>query len=150
MRLHGRGLLTERRRCVRGLLEHARGAADREYRAGEARMRIRQRMFLWSNARHRGAKAGCVTLLLLAAGNNEDRVTKTVDVGEVEPSLSDLLCLTREGVEVLLVVNNTPLARVVPTTPEVPMRVAGLHPGAIRTSDDFNAPLPDDFWLGAV
>jgi hypothetical protein len=25
-------------------------------------------------------------------------------------------------------------------------RVAGLHPGAIWTSDDFDEPLPDDFW----
>jgi len=28
-------------------------------------------------------------------------------------------------------------------------RVLGLHPGSIWTSDDFNAPLPDEFWLGA-
>jgi len=27
-------------------------------------------------------------------------------------------------------------------------RVAGLHPGAIWTSDDFDDPLPDEFWLG--
>jgi hypothetical protein len=25
-------------------------------------------------------------------------------------------------------------------------RVAGLHPGAIWTRDDFDEPLPDDFW----
>lgn len=27
-------------------------------------------------------------------------------------------------------------------------RVAGLHPGAIVMSPDFDAPLPDEFWLG--
>jgi 5-methylthioadenosine/S-adenosylhomocysteine deaminase len=27
-------------------------------------------------------------------------------------------------------------------------RVADLHPGAIAISDDFDAPLPDAFWLG--
>ena len=77
-------------------------------------------------------------------------VTKTVDVGEVEPALSDLLRLAREGVEVLLAENNTPLTRLVPATPVAPehvpglhlsarRRVPGLHLGAIRTSDDFDA-----------
>ena len=27
-------------------------------------------------------------------------------------------------------------------------RVMGLHPGSMRMSDDFDAPLPDEFWLG--
>jgi Protein of unknown function (DUF2281) len=27
-------------------------------------------------------------------------------------------------------------------------RVAGLHDGQIWISDDFNDPLPDEFWLG--
>jgi hypothetical protein len=27
-------------------------------------------------------------------------------------------------------------------------RVAELHPGAIEMSEDFDAPLPDTFWLG--
>lgn len=27
-------------------------------------------------------------------------------------------------------------------------RIAGLHAGEIWTSDDFDDPLPDEFWLG--
>lgn len=27
-------------------------------------------------------------------------------------------------------------------------RILGLHPGAIWTSEDFDDPLPDEFWLG--
>jgi len=27
-------------------------------------------------------------------------------------------------------------------------RIAELHPGAIEMAPDFNAPLPDEFWLG--
>jgi hypothetical protein len=27
-------------------------------------------------------------------------------------------------------------------------RVPGLHPGAIQSAADFDAPLPDDFWTG--
>ena len=29
-------------------------------------------------------------------------------------------------------------------------RVGNLHPGNFRPSDDFDAPLPDDFWLGEL
>jgi hypothetical protein len=29
-----------------------------------------------------------------------------------------------------------------------PPRVPGLHAGAARISDDFDDPLPDDFWAG--
>ena len=32
-------------------------------------------------------------------------------------------------------------------SPGVARRVAGLDQGAYWMSDDFNAPLPDDFWL---
>jgi len=28
-------------------------------------------------------------------------------------------------------------------------RVPGLHPGAIWTSEDFDEPLPDEFWTGS-
>jgi len=28
-------------------------------------------------------------------------------------------------------------------------RVPGLHPGAIWTSEDFDEPLPDEFWAGS-
>ena len=33
-------------------------------------------------------------------------------------------------------------------TPKKGKRVAGLNRGKIRMSDDFDAPLPDEFWLG--
>lgn len=33
-------------------------------------------------------------------------------------------------------------------SPEKPARIAGLHAGAARIADDFDAPLPDAFWLG--
>lgn len=31
---------------------------------------------------------------------------------------------------------------------ELPPRIPDLHAGAIWTSDDFDDPLPDEFWLG--
>lgn len=33
-------------------------------------------------------------------------------------------------------------------TDEQPSRTPGLHAGMIHMSDDFDAPLPDEFWLG--
>ena len=39
-----------------------------------------------------------------------------------------------------------------PSTPEVrpAERQPSLHPGAFVISDDFDAPLPDSFWLGQL
>jgi len=35
-----------------------------------------------------------------------------------------------------------------PTLETAPPRVAGLNRGQIWVSEDFDAPLPDEFWLG--
>jgi len=68
--------------------------------------------------------------------------TKTVDVHEAETHLAELLSLVTTGIEVILMKGNTPLARIVPITESSTPRVAGLHPGSIRTSEDFDEPLP--------
>ncbi|MGL4621311.1 hypothetical protein [Chroococcidiopsis sp.] len=39
-----------------------------------------------------------------------------------------------------------PLARLLPFASDSASRIAGLHTGAIQTSDDFDDLLPDDFW----
>ena len=40
-----------------------------------------------------------------------------------------------------------PLARLVGIESNSKKRIAGLNQGEIRVSDDFDAPLPDEFWL---
>jgi antitoxin (DNA-binding transcriptional repressor) of toxin-antitoxin stability system len=40
------------------------------------------------------------------------------------------------------------VAQVIPLPEKPKQRIAPLHPGAIEMSDDFDAPLPDEFWLG--
>jgi antitoxin (DNA-binding transcriptional repressor) of toxin-antitoxin stability system len=75
--------------------------------------------------------------------------TKTVDVHEAQTHLAELLSLVTTGVEVILMEGDTPLARIVPITMSSTTRVAGLHPGAIWTSEDFDEPLSEDFWTGA-
>ena len=74
--------------------------------------------------------------------------TKTVDVDEAQTHLAELLTLVAAGTEVILTSNNTPLARLVPVATSTTPRVADLHKGAIWISDDFDEPLPDEFWLG--
>lgn len=35
-----------------------------------------------------------------------------------------------------------------PYPSELPPRILGLNRGAMKMSDDFDEPLPDEFWLG--
>ena len=83
----------------------------------------------------------------MAAGSTR-MLAKTVDVHEAQTRLSDVLT----GAEVILTQGNQPLARLVPVLPLTTSapRAAGLHAGAIWTSDDFDEPLPDEFWTGAA
>jgi antitoxin (DNA-binding transcriptional repressor) of toxin-antitoxin stability system len=89
--------------------------------------------------------------------DNESRIrsantmqTKIVDIGEAQRRLMELVSLVVAGTEVILTEGSKPLARMVPVTAVTTPRIAGLHPGAIWTSDDFDEPLPDDFWTGAI
>jgi len=73
--------------------------------------------------------------------------TKTVNVHEAQTHLVELLSLVAAGTEIILTEGSTLLARIVPMAEATP-RVADLHPGAIWTSEDFDDPLPDEFWTG--
>jgi prevent-host-death family protein len=75
-------------------------------------------------------------------------LTKTVDVREAQENLTELVSEVAAGTEVILTQESIPVVRMVPIVSSTPLRVAGLHPGAIWTSDDFDEPLPDEFWLG--
>lgn len=74
--------------------------------------------------------------------------TRTVNIHEAKTHLSELLALALAGEEVVIAKANKPIARLVPI--EVPRRkrVFGLYRGEFSVSDDFDAPLPDSFWLG--
>ncbi len=66
--------------------------------------------------------------------------TETVDLGEAQAHLKELVQRAISGVEVVLSEDDKPVARIVP----LKRRIADLHPGAIWTSDDFDDPLPED------
>ena len=76
-------------------------------------------------------------------------MTQTVSVDEAQDKLPDLLAEALAGNEVIITEHGTPVARLVPVVAHSKKkRVAGLNRGAISTSEDFDEPLPDEFWLG--
>ena len=77
-------------------------------------------------------------------------LTKMVDVQEAQTNLQELLSLVSKGTEIVLTEGTIPLARLVPISLPSTPRVAGLHTGAIWTSEDFDEPLPEDFWTGTA
>ncbi|MGP8329793.1 MAG: type II toxin-antitoxin system Phd/YefM family antitoxin [Methanosarcinaceae archaeon] len=78
-------------------------------------------------------------------------IIKTIDIKDTQLQFAELLSLVSKGTEIIFKRDNTPLARLSPVAKvQSKPRIAGLHEGAIWMSDDFNAPLPDSFWLGTM
>lgn len=73
--------------------------------------------------------------------------TKTVDIIKTPTQLDDLLALVAAGTEVIIAKGDKTLARLVPATSPA-QRIGNLNPGSIETGADFDAPLPDEFWVG--
>ena len=74
--------------------------------------------------------------------------TKLVEIHEAQYHLAELVAQAATGTDIILLEGQTPRARLVPITPPVMHRVAGLHAGSITMSPDFDQPLPDAFWMG--
>jgi prevent-host-death family protein len=76
-------------------------------------------------------------------------MTQTVSVDEAQDKLPDLLADALAGNEVIITDHGTPVARLVPVVGSAKKkRIAGLNRGMISTAEDFDEPLPDEFWLG--
>lgn len=73
---------------------------------------------------------------------------RTVDLSEAETRLGELVSVARAGGEVIIEEDGAPVARIVPAGFPKKVRVADLQKDEIWTSDDFDAPLPDDVWVG--
>jgi antitoxin (DNA-binding transcriptional repressor) of toxin-antitoxin stability system len=76
-------------------------------------------------------------------------MTETVDVEEAKERLPELVSLALEGNEVIISEGDRPVARLVPFSGTGRGRVADLNKGEIWMSDDFDDPLPDEFWMGS-
>ena len=71
------------------------------------------------------------------------------DLNRVLSSAYNLTVEALEELKRILDEHGTPVAHLVPVVAHTKKkRVAGLNRGAISTSEDFDEPLPDEFWLG--
>ena len=79
----------------------------------------------------------------------DDMGVKTIDLKKKKITLDSLLEQVKRGKEILLVEGGKPLARLLPAAESQGKRIAGLNEGALLyISDDFDDPLPDEFWFG--
>ena len=74
----------------------------------------------------------------------------TLNIGDVQTQLPKLLAFVSEGNEIIISADNKPIAKIVPFSSTPKKRTAGLNKGMIRTSKDFDDPLPNDFWTGSI
>ena len=70
-----------------------------------------------------------------------------MNIHEAKTHFSKLVNHALKGDEVIIARDGKPLIRLVPYAKEVPVRHGGQFKGLIEISDDFDAPLSDDFWL---
>lgn len=76
-------------------------------------------------------------------------LTKKLDIQQISISIIDLLALVQNDTEIVLTDGDMPLAKVTPIDriQENIAPKAGINLGAMVMSDDFDEPLPDEFWL---
>jgi antitoxin (DNA-binding transcriptional repressor) of toxin-antitoxin stability system len=73
---------------------------------------------------------------------------KTIEMTIAPSNLGELVELAKKEAGVTLTRSGLPIAQVIPIPEQPKKRTAPLHPGAWEVSDDFDEPLPDEFWLG--
>ena len=76
--------------------------------------------------------------------------SKIVTVEEAEARLLELIGLAEQGEDIVITHENQPKVKLVPIGPVPQKRVFGQNRGKIWMSPDFDAPLPDDFWLSGT
>lgn len=75
--------------------------------------------------------------------------TRTVSVQEAEKRLAELIGLAQQGDEIVIARDDQAKVKLVPIPQKAIKRVFGQHRGKIHMGEDFDAPLPEDFWLGS-
>ena len=76
-------------------------------------------------------------------------LSKTVSIRDAQNNLREWVKRALQGDEVIIAEADEPLVRLVPIARSDQPRVAGLNQGEIWVSDDFDQPLPDEFWVGS-
>jgi prevent-host-death family protein len=73
--------------------------------------------------------------------------TTIITIDEAGARINELIKLAHQGQEVVITDEGRPTARLVSVPPVNRARDFGKYRGKIKIADDFDAPLPDDFWL---
>ena len=73
---------------------------------------------------------------------------KTIALDDAAVRLQELVARASEGEQIVISQNELPLAKLVPFVDNEDDRTFGQARGRIHVDDDFDDPLPDDFWLG--
>jgi len=73
---------------------------------------------------------------------------KTVTLQDASAHLGELVARVGSGEEFLIERGGEPLARLGPPYSQAGERKFGQFRDKIHMSEDFEAPLPDEFWLG--
>lgn len=78
---------------------------------------------------------------------------KQITIQKQDANWDELLTLVHDGVEVVIMQGDHALVKITAaeaaaSVSPIHERILGAHPGA-WVSDDFDAPLPDEFWLGS-
>ncbi len=73
---------------------------------------------------------------------------KTIELIDAS-NVQDLLELAKKESGIVVTKSGQPIAQVIPMAEKPKQRIAPLHPGAWEVSEDFDEPLPDEFWLGS-
>jgi antitoxin (DNA-binding transcriptional repressor) of toxin-antitoxin stability system len=76
-------------------------------------------------------------------------VTKTIDITTMQAFKDALLPLLERDTELILVEGDTLVAKVTPITQSSQnnfRHLTGIFRGMMTMSDDFDDPLPDEFW----
>ncbi len=74
--------------------------------------------------------------------------TKIVTADDMRARISELPVLISKGDDIIIEKDNKPFAKLTAISGFGKKRIPGLNRGEIWTSEDFDEPLPDEFWLG--
>ena len=69
-----------------------------------------------------------------------------IDVKDLHAQFAEVVARANAGDEVILTHDGAQCVKLIPL-PAQPVRQLGLHAGAFQVADDFDAPLPEGFWL---
>jgi antitoxin (DNA-binding transcriptional repressor) of toxin-antitoxin stability system len=74
---------------------------------------------------------------------------RILNIKQLPPATTDLLAMITGG-DLVIEDDGKAVAYLSPIPPQTNQRIAGLHEGEGWMSEDFDDPLPDEFWNGRV